>query len=300
MRFSTIAYYFKEAINSLIRNRLMSLASTATVIACIFMMSFSFCIAANLDYMLTQVSSTIAFPVYLKDDLDPVKAFELLDKVKAIPNVKNVVYISSDDALDNLIKDWGEDAVALEGLRAKNPLPRSFEIEVSDPKQQAFVVQEIEKLKEEGIEEIKLDQDITNIIITLNNSVRVVSLIVIGILIVISVVIIMNTVKITVNSRKTEINIMKYVGATDWFIRWPFVIEGVLIGIVGSIIPILFCMFTYNEAVNYATSVLPINNFVLFRTDMEIFSFLAPFAIGMGIFMGTLGSVWSLRRHLKV
>ncbi len=301
MRFSTISYFFAEAFNSLIRNRLMSIASTATVMACIFMMSVSFCIATNLDYLLTQFGASIVFPVYLNDKLDAVEAFSLLDKVKAIPNVKNVVYVSSDDAFDKLLTDLGESAGAFEGLRSRNILPRSFEIEVTDPIHQEGVIAELEKLKPEGIDEIKQDKDITNFIITLNNYLRIISLIVILILIVISVVIIMNTVKLTVNSRKTEINIMKYVGATDWFIRWPFVIEGVIIGIIGAVIPVVICLLGYNEGIQIVYKSIPfLAGSVYFRTDMEIFSFLAPLALIMGVLIGAVGSVWSLRKHLKV
>ena len=129
----------------------------------------------------------------------------------------------------------------------------------------------------------------------------ILSIIIIFILAIISVAIIVNTIKLTVYVRKTEINIMKYVGATDWFIRWPFVIEGVLIGIIGSVIPIIICMFGYEKVVEIIYEKMSfIKNYVEFKDTLSMFLAIAPVTITLGTLLGVIGSVNSIKKHLNV
>ena len=142
---------------------------------------------------------------------------------------------------------------------------------------------------------------LTNILINVGNAVRIIGMLIIIALSVISVVIIMNTIKLAVYIRKTEIGIMKFVGATDWFIRWPFVIEGMLIGFIGSVIPAGFTMIGYNAIINKIFEVFPIiKQLIEFKPSGEIFVNVFPIAIIVGVFIGTFGSVASVRKYLKV
>jgi cell division protein FtsX len=151
-----------------------------------------------------------------------------------------------------------------------------------------------------GIEKIKHAQDITNALVTINIIVRVFSLIIIAILSVISVGIIMNTIKLTVFIRKSEINIMKYVGATDWFIRWPFVIEGIVIGLIGAIIPCAVCWLGYDGMISYINSYDFLSSIAQLKSASDIFFTIAPIALVIGILLGVIGSISSLERHLNV
>lgn len=152
-----------------------------------------------------------------------------------------------------------------------------------------------------GIEKIRHSQKESDILLALNNTVRVASILIILILAIVSVAIIVNTIKLTVYVRKTEINIMKYVGATDWFIRWPFVIEGIIIGIIGSIIPVIICIFSYGNIVNLMYEKMPfIRNYVEFKDTLSMFLAIAPVTITLGILLGVIGSVNSIKKHLNV
>ena len=151
-----------------------------------------------------------------------------------------------------------------------------------------------------GIEKIRHSQKESDILLAVNNTIRIASIIIILILAIISVTIIVNTIKLTVYVRKTEINIMKYVGATDWFIRWPFVIEGIIIGIIGSIIPIIICIFGYREVTSLMYEKMSFIKNVEFKDTLSMFLAIAPVTIVLGILLGVIGSVNSIKKHLNV
>ncbi len=183
-----------------------------------------------------------------------------------------------------------------------NPLSNSFNISIDDIKNQDFVLQGLHLIQQSGgLENIKDAHSETEVLIKINTLITVIGIVVIAILVIISVVIIVNTIKISVFTRKTEINIMKYVGATDWFIRWPFIIEGVLIGLLGALIPMLIAWPAYAKSISMIYDFFPvIKNMVTFRDSSEIFSILLPFSMTFGILLGVIGSVTSIRKHLKV
>ncbi len=302
MRFRSFSYYMGEAVISLIRNRLMALASIITVLSCIFIVSFSYCMAVNVDYILEQMESSLNLSVYITDDLDAESVPNLADKIKAIPNVKNVQYISAEEALEKFKTDLGEDDQRiLEGLEDDNPLPRSFVISLDDINNQQNVITELESLRYAGISDVKYDQKIIDTITSLNTGIRIASLIIIVCLVVVSVVIIINTIKITVNNRRVEISIMKYIGATDWFIRWPFIIEGVLIGVIGAVIPVLMCWLGYAGAIQAIyDKVVVLQNLIEFKSAPSVFLVLLPLSLTIGVGIGIVGSVTSLHKYLKV
>ncbi len=305
MRIRSIRYYVNEAFRGLLRNRLMSFASIGTVAACILMLSLSFCMVVNLNGILKQIESTVGLTVYIEDKLSADEVNQLFTKVKAVPNVKYVKYVSAEEALQQFSKDLsgdsGDDSSLLDGLEHDNPFPRSFNIEMQDTKLQAELVKQLEGMKDSGIWKIKYQQHVVEALNSVNKALGITSIVMISVLLIISFIIIINTIKITVNNRRTEINIMKYVGATDWFIRWPFIIEGVLIGFIGAGIPLFLCMVGYNEILKVIYEQFPmLQNIVVFQTGVEVFSILIPLALGLGILLGTFGSLTSIRRHLKV
>ncbi len=301
MKLRSIRYYIREAVTNLFRNSLMTLASIGTVMSCIFILSISFAVAANIDFILHQFGTTLGFSVIIERDTDSDTVNALYNKIAAIDNIKAVKYVSSAEALQRMTKDLKDNKGILAGLEKDNPLPRSFEITVADPAFQEEVVKSLEELLDLGIEEINYESNIANMLVAINNGIRIVSFFIIAALFAIAVVIIVNTVKLTVNSRKTDINIMKYVGATDWFIRWPFIIEGILIGIIGAVIPLLIGLFGYGQIINFAYDNLKIlNNLILFLPVAQIYNVLVPFALALGIVIGAFGSAFSIKKYLKV
>ena len=299
MKFRSIKYFFSEAFGGVIRNRLMSIASIGTVAACIFMIAISYCALTNVNYMLAQIEESIGIAVFLEDDVNSDKVLGINDALVAIDNVENVSYISPEEALDDLKESWDAEEILSGFDESNNPLSSSFEVSLDDISYQEEVVDKIEQI--DGVRNIRSSETETQFLVKINNFLSIFGSALIIVLAAISVVIITNTIKLSVFTRRTEISIMKYVGATDWFIRWPFVIEGIIIGIVGAAIPIIIAWPLYNKLVDVIYAQIPmVQNLVSFKFGIDIFSVLLPFALLFGALLGVIGSTISLRKHLNV
>lgn len=300
MRPSTIRYFLKEGFSGLKKNLLMTVASIIAVAACISIMSFSYCVVSNLQYMLDQMEDSIGISVFLKGDLTSEDIENMKTTISGLDHVTNVTYISPTDALDQLKEQWGADEDIFIGLDdTNNPLSHSFQVELDQIESQDAVLAELQKI--EGVDKVEYGQSLSEMLMSVSNVFQVAGILVMLVLGVISVMIIINTIRISVMNRRVEINIMKYVGATDWFIRWPFIIEGIIIGLIGAILPMLVGMPMYGKTVSLFYNHIPfVENFVRFRVVGDVFSFVLPAALIFGILLGVVGSVTSIRKHLQV
>ena len=299
MKFRSIKYFFSEAFSGVIRNRLMSVASIGTVAACIFMIIISYCALTNVNYMLTQIEESIGISIFLEDDADADTVLALNDQLVTMEYVDSVRYISSEEALDEMKQSLDAEDILSGFDETNNPLTGSFEVNLTDISHQSEVVEKIEQL--DGVRKIRSSETETEFLVKLSHFLRIFGGVLILALAAISVVIITNTIKLSVFTRRTEISIMKYVGATDWFIRWPFIIEGIIIGIVGASIPIIIAWPLYNKLISIIYEQIPmIHSIVSFRFGIDIFSILLPVALIFGALLGVLGSNISLRKHLNV
>lgn len=298
MRLSSIKYYFKEGFSGLFRNQLMTIASIATVASCILIITFSYCIVSNLQYILAQMQDSIGISVFVEEDLSAEEVTEINEQIKNIEHVSRVNYITPQEALDKLKEQLGMESV-LDGFDGENnPLSDSFEVYLDNIKNQNTVLDELQQIN--GVRKIRHAQTETEILMKASNAIRIIGGVVIIVLMAISIVIIMNTIKISVYTRKNEIMIMKFVGATDWFIRWPFIIQGVLIGFIGAAIPIVISWPVYSKIINLIYDNSPIiKNLVSFKYSIDIFSVLIPLSLGAGMLIGVLGSVTSIHKYLK-
>ena len=299
MKFRSIKYFFSEAFSGVIRNRLMSIASIGTVAACIFMIVISYCALTNVDYMLTQIEESIGIAVFLEEDVNSDKVLEINDQLVNMEHVESVSYISPEDALQEMKESWDAEEILAGFDESNNPLTSSFEVSLDDIQYQSDVVSKIEQI--EGVRKIRSSETETEFLVKISNFLRLFGSVLILALAAISVVIITNTVKLSVFTRRTEISIMKYVGATDWFIRWPFVIEGIIAGLVGAAIPIIVAWPLYNKLIDVIYAQIPmIRSIVTFKFGIDIFSVLLPVSLAFGALLGVLGSNISLRKHLNV
>lgn len=300
MRPSTIRYFLKEGFSGLKKNLLMTVASIIAVAACISIMSFSYCVVSNLQYMLDQMEDSIGISVFLKGDLTSEDIENMKTTISGLDHVTNVTYISPADALDQLKEQWGADEDIFIGLDdTNNPLSHSFQVELDQIESQDAVLAELQKI--EGVDKVEYGQSLSEMLMSVSNVFQVAGILVMLVLGVISVMIIINTIRISVMNRRVEINIMKYVGATDWFIRWPFIIEGIIIGLIGAVLPMLVGMPMYGKTVSLFYNHIPfVENFVRFRVVGDVFSFVLPAALIFGILLGVVGSVTSIRKHLQV
>lgn len=299
MKFRSIKYFFSEAFSGVIRNRLMSIASIGTVAACIFMIVISYCALTNVEYMLTQIEESIGIAVFLEEDVNSDKVLEINDQLVNMDHVESVSYISPEDALQEMKESWDAEEILAGFDESNNPLTSSFEVSLDDIQYQSDVVSKIEQI--EGVRKIRSSETETEFLVKISNFLRLFGSVLILALAAISVVIITNTVKLSVFTRRTEISIMKYVGATDWFIRWPFVIEGIITGLVGAAIPIIVAWPLYNKLIDVIYAQIPmIRSIVTFKFGIDIFSVLLPVSLAFGALLGVLGSNISLRKHLNV
>jgi len=274
----------------------MSIASIFTVASCIFIVSVFFILGSHVSFLVQQMGDTLGLVVFLEEEITPLEQQRLEMRIREIPNVTGVTYVSNDEALSDLAGDLERD---LSRFETNNPLPASLVIEITDVTHQERIAQTIAGLEGQGIYGIRQDVELARILTTISNVVQIVSLVLILILGIVAIVIITHTINITVNARRTEINIMKYVGATDWFIRWPFIIEGVLIGLIGGALPALLTWVGHDYVVD-SIAAIPELQFISFLPRTVIFTQLIPFALALGAAIGTVGSGVSVRRHLKV
>jgi cell division transport system permease protein len=292
-------YFAAQGLRGIWRNRLMSFASIATISSCLMIVGIFYCVAVNIDYMLEILEETAGITVfYTKEKYNEKTIEDIKEKINKIDNVKEVKYISPEEALESEKAEWGEYASLLDGLEEDNPLPPSFELTLEDIRYQKDVISQLNEIN--GIE-VRYFEEETKILISFNNIIRIISLVLILVLCFIGIMLMDNTIRLTVYIRKTEINIMKYIGATDWFIRWPFIIEGIIIGLIGAIIPlgIVWAFYNFITQLIYEKNTV-LQNILAFRTTEEIFSVLTPVSLIIGVSIGIIGSSISIRRYLKV
>lgn len=297
MKWHTIKYLCKEGILGLWKNRLMALASTATIILCLLILGMSYSIAENINYIMHQIETEMGIVAYINDKTEEARITEIEKRIKGMGDITEVKYVSKEDALKNFAAGQENDDL-FEEFKLDNPLPASFEIKVNSIENQKLVVEELRKIAELQVEYFENE---TNMFITINKSIQFISMIIIVCLIVIALLLITNTIKLTVYVRRREINIMKYIGATDAFIRLPFLIEGVLIGIVGCLVPtwIIHSMYSWLETFMTASLGGFLGGMQL-QPIHVIMNSLVPIFILLGVGIGMVGSGIAIRKHLKV
>lgn len=288
----------KQGFVGLWRNRMMSMASISSVTAALLILGIVLILILNINNItLTAQQQFDEIQIYLEDEMDQAEIDKLGEVISSFDGVASLRFQSREQALEIMKEKFGDEGYILDGLET-NPLPDSYIIQLSKIDNAEAVVERLRGLN--GIEDIKYYRDIVEKLMSVANFVRYGGLIIIAVLMFISVFIISNTVKITVAARKREINIMKYVGATNGFIRGPFIVEGILLGLIGAAISILAITHGYkylftsiNDRLYVLFTVYMVPHYSLFNDIVIIFT-----AIGVGI--GILGSVLSLRRFLNV
>lgn len=298
MKARTIKYTFNQGITGVWRNRGMAMASIGSVAASLVILGLIITLVLNISnaaYLLQNQFDEIQ--VYLQDDLSIEKIDEIGKKIEQIEGITEITYQSKEMALQKFKESWGEEGYLLDGLE-ENPLPNSYIIRVDSLEAADKVVENLGSV--EGIDEIKYYQELIDQLLNIVKFIRTAGLIIILILILVAIFIISNTIKITLNSRRQEIGIMKDVGATNWFIRWPFIIEGMILGFIGAAFSLVIVYFGYKYAFNFITG----HFYVMFGTYMisiqdMMNKIIFMFAV-LGTGVGALGSIFSLRRHLRV
>lgn len=311
MKISTLLYTIKQGFANIFRNKWYSLASIATISACLFLFGLFYSIVANFQNILKTAEEGVSVTVFFHSEWDGCESHtdgqipseqrieEIGQEIAKRAEVSDVQFKSADEAWATFGPDYfGEDYA--EGF-PENPLAGedSYEIFLSDVSMQDALVTWLQSIPE--VRKVNYSEMTANTLSGLNLLIAYVSMGIIVILLAVSIFLISNTVAIGISVRSEEINIMKYIGATDFFVRSPFVLEGMLIGLIGAALPLGLIYSLYNYALNYMVNrFMVLSGFLNFLSVDEVFHFLVPVSLGVGVGIGFLGSISTVRKHLHV
>lgn len=298
MKISTLFYTLRQGVRNIFRNKWFSLASLATISACLFLFGIFYSIIMNFEHIVKTAEEGVSVTVFFNEGTSDARIAEIGDLIRLRTEVADVNFTTAEEAWD-----WFKDKYLGEytGGFPTNPLENfaNYEVFLNDVSMQSALVTYLQSIPE--VREVKYSDVTASALSGVNLIIAYLSLGIIAILLAVSIFLISNTVTIGISVRQEEIGIMKYIGATDFFVRAPFVIEGMLIGAVGAGIPLGLIYLLYNKTVEYAATSFPMLSTLLnFLTVDEIFSVLAPVSLGIGIGIGFLGSFTTVRKHLRV
>ena len=280
MKISTVGYSTRQGFKNIARNKLFSIASIATMAACIFVFGLFFAIVMNFNYIVQKAEEGVAITVFFEEGLEQSR----VDEIGSFQS-----------------EYFGEDSSLAEGFKDDNPLANSdnYAVYMEDVSKQDDVVSFAESL--DGVRRVNKSDVVADTLSSVNRLITYVSIAIIAILLAVSIFLISNTVTMGITVRREEIAIMKYIGAKDGFVRAPFVIEGVVIGLIGAIIPLVLLYFMYGKAVSYIlTRFNLLNNILDFLPVTEVYKVLLPVGLALGVGIGFVGSFFTIRKHLKV
>ncbi len=298
MRFGSFTYLLKQGFKNTYLNKAMSFASVGVLTACLVLVGMAILFSENVKSIAGFVQQQNEIIIYVEDDISADDAATLDRQIRSMDNVSSVEYISKEQAFQNQKEKLGD---LLNGYENEDIFPASYHVKVKDLSKIEDNVKSVKSLG--GVYKIDVPTDIAEVMVKTKNGVTIGGTVVVIALLIVSFVIIMNTIKITVFSRRREINIMKYVGATNGFIRMPFLVEGVLLGAVSAVIAFLIVWYFYSQimsAIGADTSVFISSLTSSLIPFGSIWPTLLVVYFILGVVVGGLGSMLSIRKHLKV
>lgn len=295
MKLSTSEYFIKEVYTSFKRNIWMTLASIFTVVLSLFILGFFSIVILNLNKMADTLESQVQISVYLKDDLSQEEIDETKENLSKIEGLQDIKFTTRKEAMENFKERLGDQQFLLDALDDTNPLPDSFSLTVTSPQQVKTIADTAAAL--DSVESASYSQDIINHLFNLTHLIRLIGVALIILLTGAAIFIISNTIRLTVFARRKEIAIMKYVGATDWFIRWPFLLEGICLGFIGGGLATIFLYIVYNQVTQEIYEAMA---FFPLIPQHPFIDYISLAILVAGIIIGALGSTISLKRFLKV
>ena len=295
MRFSTWEFYLREAGRSLIRNRFMSLASISTVALSLVILGVFLLGAVNLNNVAGTLENQVEVTAFLDEKLQAEEIAAVTERIKNLDGVREVNYVSKEEALERLKEQFGERRDLLDSVEKNNPLRNAVEVRTKTPDDVKTVVQELKAMP--AVAKVSFKEEIIDRLFKFTKAIRLVGLAVVILLVGATIFLISNTIRLTVFARRREINIMKLVGATDWFIRWPFVLEGMCLGLVGSLPAAILVARFYRWLTASVYQTLP---FIPLLPPDAVLGRMQLLLVGIGILVGAIGSAISMRRFLQV
>lgn len=301
MKINTLLYSIQQGFKNIFRNSMFSLASVATMAACIFMFGIFYILVFNVNAMVKSAEESVAITVFFEEGLKEERIKEIGEDISKRTEVREVVFVSAEDAWESFKEVYFEGNEEYAEGFSENPLANSanYEIYLKDISKQTGLVTYLESI--EGVRDVKQSQSVAETLTEFNKILSLVSGGIIFILLCVAVFLINNTITVGIAVRKEEIAIMKLIGATDFLVRAPFMVEGIVIGLTGAIIPLIVLFVLYDNVIIYIASKFTfIGSLLDFVSPGILFQGLVPIALMLGVGIGLLGSVWTIRKHLKV
>lgn len=290
-----LIYYFREAFLSIVRNSWLSLAAVGTVTVSLFILGFSLLVVMNINRLANYLESSVEVSVFLKDGLGKEQVQDLQNRIRSLPGVVEVQFISKKQALEEMKKSLGPNRSILDGLEEDNPLPDAFRIKTQKAEQVVAVAQAVSSLP--GVEDVRYGQGVVERLVAVTRWVRLAGLSAMALIGAAAVFLISTTIRLSVFSRQREIGIMKYLGATNWFVRFPFLLEGMMLGFAGSALAALLVHTGYAAVIRSLSGAMP---FIPLVAQDQVFFVLLGVVIALGLLVGALGSLISIHRFLNV
>lgn len=305
MKIRSIRVCLKQGLQGIWRNRLMVLASVCTVSACLFILGIVYCLVANVQQFADDLDDSLGIIAFLSENVSEESVPTLVEQIRGMEGVKEVTYVSADEAWQNFKESMGFDDQLGEDTLAQldqdNPLANSASLEIylyEAADQNDFVAQ-LQTMPQ--IRSIRYAAETADVLANLSSMITWGGMALILLLVFIAILLISNTIKLSVFVRRTEIGIMKYIGAKDSFVKIPFIVEGMIIGVLGAVLPAILIYFSYGSIVNFAVQQFgTFTQLIHFISANTILIQLIPIFLAVGIVVGVLGSTLSLRKYLKV
>lgn len=301
MRPSTIWYTLKQGIKNIKRNWMFSIASILTMAACIFLVGVFYSLVTNVDNIAQKVEQEVPVTVFFDEGTTEEQMQEVGNLIQARPEVERVEFESAEQAWENFKDKYFQGSDAAEGFKDDNPLVNSsnYHVYLNQIEKQTELVNYIQGL--EQVRDVEQSEQAANTLGSFNKLVSYASIVIIALLLIISIFLISNTISVGISVRKEEIGIMKYIGATDAFVRAPFLLEGMVLGVIGAAIPLIALYFLYNSVVEYILNKFSVlTGVVAFIPVWQIYQILLPIGLALGIGIGFIGSMMTTRKHLRV
>ncbi len=302
MKVSTLGYSCGQGIKNIKRNKLFSLASIGTNTACVFLIGLFYIILANFQYLVKEAEESVCVTVFFNEGTDDGRINEIGEILKQRSEVTKIEYTSGEEAWEQYKTQYfADDPELADGFKDDNPLAESsnYAVYLKDLSKQKELVNYIQSL--DGVRKVNYSENTANTLSDFGKIAGYVSAVIIIILFAVGIFLISNTVMIGITVRKDEIRIMKLIGATDTFVRLPFIIEGVIIGLIGAIIPVVALILIYKKVVVYVmTQFQSFTNIITFISSRHIFAVVGPMSLLIGGGIGFIGSMITIRKHLRV
>ena len=300
MRYNVVSYLIGEGFRNIFKNKKSTVSALTTMCLCMLIFGLFFIVGENINHIMNTIEDAQGMTVFFKSSVEEEKVTEYGVKIRELQGVNNAQYVSREENLINLKEGFKNDPGIYEGLEFEQLGP-SYKVTLNDLSRNQAIQNEITSMVGEDLDEIRSSNEEIALLMAIANGVRMFTFALLIVLVIISLVIIGNTIKLTVHARRKEISIMKYVGATNGFIRWPFIVEGALIGITAALITILIVGLAYNALIPSLTETMVVKKLdITFVTFNEMFSMIIIVYLLLGIGIGTTGSIMSMRKYLEV